>query len=61
MFHEHLFSPELPCTAHLLKTSGFEKITMCNQDNARDIAAFRDEQSMKRSDPKNQAQIKTKS
>ena len=34
---------------------------MCNQDNARDIATFRDEQSMKRSDPKNQAQIKTKS
>ena len=31
---------------------------MCNRDNARDIAACLDEQSTKRSEPKNQAQIK---
>ena len=29
LFHEHLFSPELPCAARLLKTSCFEKITVC--------------------------------
>ena len=42
LFHEHLFSPELPRAAHLLKTSCFEKITMCNRDNARDVAASPD-------------------
>ena len=42
LFHEHLFSPKLPCAVRLLKTC-FEKITMCNRDNARDIAAFPDE------------------
>ena len=29
LFHEHLFSPELPRAPHLLKTSCFEKITVC--------------------------------
>ena len=29
LFHEHLFSPELPRAAHLLKTSCFEKVTAC--------------------------------
>ena len=43
MFHEHLFSPELPRAASLLKSSCFKKITMCNRDNARDVAAFPDE------------------
>ena len=32
---------------------------MCNQDNACDIVTCPDEQSTKRSDPTNQAQIKT--
>ena len=26
---KHLLSPELPCAAHFLKTSCFEKITVC--------------------------------
>ena len=42
-FHEHLFSPELPRAAGLLKSSCFKKITMCNRDNARHVAAFPDE------------------
>ena len=29
MFHKHLFSPELPHAARLLKSSCFEKITVC--------------------------------
>ena len=29
LFHEHLFSPELSHAARLLKTSCFEKITVC--------------------------------
>ena len=29
LFHEHLFSPGLPCATHLLKTSCLEKITLC--------------------------------
>ena len=41
LFHKHLFSPELPRSACLLKTSCFEKITMCNQNNAREVAACR--------------------
>ena len=52
LFHEHLFSPGLPCATHLLETSCLEKITMYNQDNACDIAACPDEQSTKRSEPK---------
>ena len=39
MSHEDLFSPELPHAVRLFKTSCFEKMTMCNWDNARDIAA----------------------
>ena len=42
LFHEHLFPPELPRAVRLLKTC-FEKITMCNPDNARDVAASPDE------------------
>ena len=38
-FHEHLFSPRLPCATRLLETSWLEKITMCNWDNACDVAA----------------------
>ena len=34
---------ELPHAARLLESSCFEKITMCNQDNALDVAAFPDE------------------
>ena len=33
---------------------------MCNRDNARDVAALPDGQSTKRSEPKNEAQIKIK-
>ena len=29
LFHKHLFSHELPRAAHFLKTSCFEKITVC--------------------------------
>ena len=29
LFHKHLFSPELPHTTRLLKTSYFEKIILC--------------------------------
>ena len=29
LFYKHLFSPELPRAARLLKTSCFEKITVC--------------------------------
>ena len=29
LFHKHLFSPELPHAAHILKISCFEKITVC--------------------------------
>ena len=29
LFHEHLFSPGLPCATRLLETSCFEKITEC--------------------------------
>ena len=29
LFHEHLFSPELPRAARLLKSSCFKKITVC--------------------------------
>ena len=29
LFHEHLFSPELPCATRLLETSCLEKITVC--------------------------------
>ena len=43
MFHEDLFSPELPRAVRLFKGSCFEKITMCNRDNACDVAAFPDE------------------
>ena len=43
LFQEHLFSPELPRTARLFKTSFFEKITMCNRGNARDVTAGPDE------------------
>ena len=42
LFHEDLISLGLPHATHLLKTS-LEKITMCNRDNARDIAACTDE------------------
>ena len=57
-FHEHLLSPKLPCTACLLKTC-FEKINMCNWDNACDVACP-DEESLRGSEPTNQAQIKIK-
>ena len=43
LFHEHLFSPGLPHATRLLETSCLEKITMCNRDNARDVAACPDE------------------
>ena len=43
LFHEHLFSPGLPRATRLLETSCLEKITMCNRDNARDVAACPDE------------------
>ena len=44
VFHKHFFSPELPCAAHLLKTSCFKKNNcMCNQDNACDVVACPDE------------------
>ena len=43
LFHKHLFSPGLPRTTHLLETSCLEKITVCNQDNAPDIATCPDE------------------
>ena len=39
----NLFSPGLPCATCLLETSCLEKITMCNRDNARDVAACPDE------------------
>ena len=43
LFHKHLFSPELPHAARLLKTSCFEKNNcICNRDNARDTAACPD-------------------
>ena len=29
LFHEHLFSPRLPCATRLLETSWLEKITVC--------------------------------
>ena len=51
----------IPRAARLLKTSCFEKVTMCNRDNARDIAACPDISSTNRSEPTNQAQIKIKS
>ena len=43
LFHEYLFSPGLPRATRLLETSCLEKITMCNRDNARDVAACPDE------------------
>ena len=43
MFHEHLFTPGLPRATCLAETSCLEKITMCNRDNARDIAICPDE------------------
>ena len=43
LFHEDLFSPGLPRATRLLETSCLEKITMCNRDNARDVAACTDE------------------
>ena len=58
LFHKHLFSLELPCAAHLFKAPFFN--CMCNGDNARDIAACPDEESTKRSQPTNQAQIEIK-
>ena len=50
LFHKHLFSPGLPHTTCLLETSCLEKITMCNWDNAHDVATCPDEWSMKRSE-----------
>ena len=35
LFHKHSFSLDLTSVIHLLKTSCFEKITLCNWDNAR--------------------------
>ena len=58
MFQKHLFSPDLPRAA-LLKFC-FEKITMCNRDNACDVAASPDISGTKRSEPTNKAQIKIK-
>ena len=43
LFHEDLFSPGLPRATRLLETSCLEKITVCNRDNARDVAACPDE------------------
>ena len=43
LFHEDLISLGLPRATRLLETSCLEKITMCNRDNARDVAACTDE------------------
>ena len=44
LFHEHLFSPQLPRFARLLKTPCFEKITVCVIETMLiDIAACPDE------------------
>ena len=43
LFHKHLLSPGLSCATRLLETSSLEKITMCNPDNACDVAACPDE------------------
>ena len=43
LLHVHLFSPGLPRATRLLETSRLEKITMCNRDNAHDVAACPDE------------------
>ena len=42
LFHENLSSPGLPRAARLLESSCLEKITMCNWDNAHDVAACPD-------------------
>ena len=39
----NIYSPVLQRATRLLATSCLEKITMCNRDNARDVAACPDE------------------
>ena len=59
LFHEHLFSPELPRAARLLKTSCFEKITVFMIETM--LLTLPLVQINKAREPTKQAQIKIKS
>ena len=59
LFHEHLFSPELPRAARLLKTSCFEKITVYMIETM--LLTLPLVQINKVREPTKQAQIKIKS
>ena len=59
LFHEHLFSPELPRAARLLKTSCFEKITVYMIETM--LLTLPLVQINKAREPTKQAQIKIKS
>ena len=62
LFHEHLFSPELPRAARLLKTSCFEKKTACVIETMLETLPLVQIYQARRkvSQPTNQAQIKIK-
>ena len=59
LFHEHLFSPELPRAARLLKTSCFEKITVCVIETMLVTLPLVQMNKAQRSEPTNQEKIAT--